>query len=1073
MTLPAFSMPVAVRRVAGALLFTATIVPSAFSQAPKPVDYSSESLVIEKADTTYRYNEDGTGEKFSTVRIRLQTEAGVRQFSVVGAPFAASTEKASIQSLVVRHADGTTTETPPSDAMEMPSPVSAQAPFYSDLKVLQLPVRGLRTGDTLEFTVHVERKNPETPSQFWDRYQFNHNVVVLSETLTLDVPALKYVQQWSRSVKPDVSESAGRKIFVWHSSQLKPSSSGEKKEQDDADPKEAVTADVEWSTFHTWAEVGEWYRTLSASRANVSDAIHSQAEEITRDAKTPTEQVEALYAWVSTHIRYVGIDFGVGRFRPHTAAEVLAARYGDCKDKDTLFEAFLHAKGFTSSPALIGANLELVPELPSPGSFNHVITTIDLPTGRVWADTTAGVAPFQMLLAPLRDKQALVIPPQGAPVLVRTPASPPFPIKDQFQATANLNRDGELTGKADISFRSESEIVVRAIALNLPSTQWDQGAQAIVAALGFGGTVTNSKFDGIDDVEQPMRMHYDYSKKPYGDWDRFRILPLLPVNSLPQAPDKQPAKEIELGLPRTEVAISRIHLPAGFGADLPNAVHVKSQFASVDMTYRLENGDFIVERQIVVAMSKVPTTFWEEYRKFAKDISLGDVEWIQLTSMASAGAGAHPPRPGESNPDAEGLIHQAQELERQREWKAVLEKLDEAKKLNPEQAYLWSNYGYVAMSENRPEEAADDFRHELAHHPEEAFVAKLFARFLVRRSLRDEAISVLQSSFDRDPSEPQVAGMLAGLQANKNLNQAIATLHKAIEAKPQGQLMSQLAPLLLRNGSTSEAREVAGKLLNLAGDDPLMLNDGAYFSAEAGGDLPAAEKAVRKALDILDGQTSNETVAEANQQSFTRSSLLVAAWDTLGYILLQEKKIDESLDYLEPAWRNNPDVAGGLHYGSALEMAGKKAEAFRIYTLSTSGMIGETVKSTPEWPSVQRRIQALKKDGVTLPPQSGYELSQQERTFKFKLPYTCKSYQSAIFRVQFSGSGEPQVLQVEGKALSEDYAASLKSLHLAHMVPFASKARILRNAAFTCSAEHSSAYVVLMPPGVMDTVTSQ
>jgi transglutaminase-like putative cysteine protease len=51
----------------------------------------------------------------------------------------------------------------------------------------------------------------------------------------------------------------------------------------------------------------------------------------------------------------VGIDFGVGRYQPHAAAEVLANQYGDCKDKDTLLEALLRAKGFTTAPALIGA----------------------------------------------------------------------------------------------------------------------------------------------------------------------------------------------------------------------------------------------------------------------------------------------------------------------------------------------------------------------------------------------------------------------------------------------------------------------------------------------------------------------------------------------------------------------------------------------------------------------------------------------------------------------------------------------------------------------------------------------
>ena len=71
-----------------------------------------------------------------------------------------------------------------------------------------------------------------------------------------------------------------------------------------------------------------------------------------------------------------------GPLQPHAAAEVLANQYGDCKDKDTLLEALLHAKGFTTTPALIGAGIAPVPEVPSPAVFNHVITTVNLAGGR-------------------------------------------------------------------------------------------------------------------------------------------------------------------------------------------------------------------------------------------------------------------------------------------------------------------------------------------------------------------------------------------------------------------------------------------------------------------------------------------------------------------------------------------------------------------------------------------------------------------------------------------------------------------------------------------------------------------
>ncbi len=73
---------------------------------------------------------------------------------------------------------------------------------------------------------------------------------------------------------------------------------------------------VAWTTFHSWAEVGDWYRSLSLERAQPNDALRARAADITKDART-TNHFSAIYTFVSTRTRYVGIDFGIGRYR-HT-----------------------------------------------------------------------------------------------------------------------------------------------------------------------------------------------------------------------------------------------------------------------------------------------------------------------------------------------------------------------------------------------------------------------------------------------------------------------------------------------------------------------------------------------------------------------------------------------------------------------------------------------------------------------------------------------------------------------------------------------------------------------------------
>lgn len=1056
---PFFALTLVVASAPGCPGQAKTSAPSAEPAVPS---FDGEAVVVEKAETVFRYEADGTGEKDVHMRLRVQSEAGARQFSVLSLAYASATESPQIESVVAYHSDGSTTNTPISDAMSMPAPVTQQAPLYSDLKELHIPVRGLRVGDVLDYKVRIQRKNPEAPSQFWDLYAFEKNAVMLSETLTLDIPTGKYVQVWSPDRNPAITEKDGRRIYVWTGRQLAPTSSESKKEA--FAPPVEIKPDVAWTTFHSWAEVGDWYRALAAPRAVPTDALKAQAEEITRDAKSPLDQVQALYSFVSTHIRYVGIDFGVGRYQPHMAAEVLINQYGDCKDKDTLLEALLRAKGFTTAPALIGAGMAMISELPSPAFFNHVITTVSMPDGRIWMDATPGVEPFQLLLPQLRDKQALVILPSGSADLERTPVKLPFPFIDSFEATATLDSSGDLNGKVKINDRSDNEILLRLIGQNLAPAQWDQGAQAIANSLGFSGTVSNSSFGRADDTSQPMQVNYDYTKKPFGDWVNLRIVALFPVAlGLPEPPDQEPKSEIDLGALRTESAISKIQLPAGYSAELPDSVHARTSFATCDITYKLENGEFTAQRTLTILQSRLQAASWEQYKKFTKDISLGNLEWVQLEAPAHGGNSVFgSAQSAKGYADAASLIGDALAFEHNADWNGAQAKLDEAKRLNPEQPFLWSNYGYLAMRQNRIDDAKKDFRHELKHYPGESYVVNLYARMLATHGESDQAVTVLKTYFDRDATDQQIDLALASLQATSNLSDAIATLRRASDALPDHPyLQTALANYLITNHQEASAAALMKKLLATKIDDLHVLNDAAYALAQTGTDLPLAAEKSRKSLEILASQTTGEEVSEANPATFQRSSLAAAGWDTLGFILLKEGKLDEARDYLEAAWRNRQDREVLLHYGRLQEAVGDLKEAMRIYAMATpppSSNLGSFTALAYE--EIRKRMERLEAEGVA-PPKLDPAALQRERTFKLRLP-AMNSYWSAIYRLQLDASGIDEAMQVSGLT-RHGVVQAIKQLNLPHMAPNEFKGFIVRDAVVSCPAGKTECEFVLMP----------
>ena len=298
--------------------------------------FLNESLVFNRSETTYRMRADGTGERINRVSMRIQSQGAAQQFGVLAVGYASANETAHFTLVRVHKPDGSTVDTPPDTAMEMPAEVTREAPLYSDLKQQHIAVRSLSVGDTLEYEVHITINKAEAPGQFWGAEHFAApgTVVVLAEVVNLEVPKDKYVQVWSPNHKPTITDKDSVRTYSWTVAQLLPSPKAtgadqSTKPEDPKDPDEDAKGrkipSIAWTTFKSWSEVGDWYRGMALPRAQPNEELRKRAGEITRNAKTPEEQVRAIYEFVSTKIRYIGIDFGVGRY--------LIRREGDSSDR--------------------------------------------------------------------------------------------------------------------------------------------------------------------------------------------------------------------------------------------------------------------------------------------------------------------------------------------------------------------------------------------------------------------------------------------------------------------------------------------------------------------------------------------------------------------------------------------------------------------------------------------------------------------------------------------------------------------------------------------------------------------
>ena len=144
------------------------------------------------------------------------------------------------------------------------------------------------------------------------------------------------------------------------------------------------------SGFSDWEAVLAWAEQLfDKVEAPKSEEYLKLVEEI-RKRPSPAERIAAALQWVQREIRYVSLSIGENSHRPYSPDEVIARRYGDCKDTALLLAHLLRSLGMESRPALVNTqNTRLTRQLDAIPWFNHAIALVWL-DGQVYAlDGTA------------------------------------------------------------------------------------------------------------------------------------------------------------------------------------------------------------------------------------------------------------------------------------------------------------------------------------------------------------------------------------------------------------------------------------------------------------------------------------------------------------------------------------------------------------------------------------------------------------------------------------------------------------------------------------------------------------
>ncbi len=322
--------------------------------------------------------------------------------------------------------------------------------------------------------------------------------------------------------------------------------------------------------------------------------------------------------------------------------QILARRFGDCKDKASLMHALLEAMGIDSRLVLLRMRrLGRVPEAPaSLAIFNHAILYV--PDLDLWLDGTASYSGSGDLPSEDRGATVLVVNPSGPAWFGRIPEAKPDENRIESRYEVALRPDGTAVVKG--GWR-----VAGVEAPGYRRTYLAEGERSSQLEATFNRAFPGVRVESVS-VSDPTRIEDALAVQFALDVPRFaqpdgvglRFTPFGASRGYTDAWAALSARRypVDLGSASRNVFTYRVALPPGWTvADTPEPVQVQAPFGGFEIAYRAERGAVVAEGQVTLAGGQVPPAGYAAFRELVSRIDRAFARRVRIVPAAPAGPG--------------------------------------------------------------------------------------------------------------------------------------------------------------------------------------------------------------------------------------------------------------------------------------------------------------------------------------------------------------------------------------------------------------------------------------------------